>query len=146
MLPLRALRRLPRLRPRRLPRPSWPTLLLATAALAACSYELHVAAADTRSAHPRFDLGTSAGEVHAVAVNELRVLSESDGQWDWRHPVWCIGMDPGSYVQTPDIRYGSVPPGFTECAPPQVLQRGQHYLVAVSGAGVNGTAEFTAGE
>jgi hypothetical protein len=130
-----------------LPRASRLLPLAGLAALSACSYELHVAVVDTRGGHPRFEMSRSAeDEVRAMPVNELRVVPQVDGEWDYGHPAWCIGLAPGTYLDEAVILYGVVPPGFTECAHAGTLRRGAHYLVVVSGAGVHANTEFAAGE
>ena len=116
------------------------------ASLAACTHELHVAVTDTRAARPKFALSPSEdGIVQDMAVNELRVVPDDGGEWDYRHPAWCIGLEAGSYVEIAEIRYGEPPAGFAPCAKAQPLRAGHRYLVSVSGAGVVAHTEFTAG-
>jgi hypothetical protein len=116
------------------------------ASLAACTHELHVAVSDTRAAKPKFALSPSEdGIVQDMPVNELRVVPDDGGEWDYRHPAWCVALEAGTYLELAEVRYGELPVGFTPCAKAQPLQPGHRYLVSVSGAGVVAHAEFRAG-
>lgn len=127
--------------------------LLPTAALvvlAGCSPRLAVDVADRTSLRPLFRLGAGTeGDPSARPVNELRVVARAggaEGDWDYAHPMWCVGLPSGNYGELAEVRYGVVPEGFAPCSRSvRDLVRGLPYLVVVSGAGSAANAEFVAG-
>ena len=129
-----------------LPRLRVLALCVLLASLGGCTREIHVTVVESHDLRPRFVLGHSAeGIPEAIPVNEIRVVPEDDGRWDYGHPTWCASLDPGTFEPVTDVRYGETPSGFGRCAATRPLQFGHRYLVSVSGAGVVAKTEFQAG-
>ena len=77
-----------------------------------------------------------------VEVNTLLVASKTPNGWDYKHPLWEIGLDPGASLPVEKIKYGQVPTGFKEIRKASVLIEGQTYRVTATGPGSSGFADF----
>jgi len=78
-----------------------------------------------------------------VLLNNFSIFLKHSGVLDYKHPVWRIELEPGSYLEIEEIQYGVVPSGFKEMVRPEPLIRGEIYLVTGSAAGGYGGNEFT---
>jgi hypothetical protein len=77
-----------------------------------------------------------------IELNQFLVVQMQEGAWDYKRPMWAIGMAPGSDLQVERIQYGRVAPGFEEAVPPGPLVTGVPYLAVGFGAGSGGSKEF----
>jgi len=75
------------------------------------------------------------GQGPAPALDNLVVGAVGQG------PVWAINREPAC-APTPSIRFGAVPPGWTQRVAPKPLRDGVVYVVSGSGCGFFGGRTF----
>lgn len=75
------------------------------------------------------------GEGPAPALNDIVVTAEEEG------PAWLITRG-SACAPTPPMRFGAVPPGWTQRVAPKPLREGVVYVVSGSGCGFFGGRTF----
>ena len=77
-----------------------------------------------------------------INLNSFAIYAKRSGAWDYKHPLWGIGLEFGSYLKIQEISYGIVPEGFTETIKAQPLLFEETYQVNGTAAGGYGDGEF----
>jgi hypothetical protein len=123
----------------------WGGVLLVL--LLGCSFQYEIVISGLETSSPIFEFTkssstTSSGTRERVELNSFRIVTKGAQGWDYKNPVWAFETKPGSYVEIGLIKYGSVPPGFSEIAPAKPLSVGVSYRAVAFGAGSGGEKEF----
>lgn len=121
---------------------------LVTLVLFGCSYALKIAVAWNSDGRPSFTVSREITLVNplgssGVKLNSFYIFSEVNGVWDYKHPVWSIGLPPGSSKNIKNVLYGEVPIGFEEYSRPVPLIPDVKYQAAAFGSGGGGGVEFS---
>jgi hypothetical protein len=115
--------------------------------LVGCSTQFDIVISGLGTAFPIFEFSKTVpapprGGGDRIELNSFRVVQRGTLGWDYRNPVWAFETKPGSYIEVGLIKYGAVPAGFTEIAPPKPLSAGIPYRAVAFGAGSGAEKEF----
>lgn len=115
--------------------------------LLGCSFKFEIYLEELNTAKPLFKFSKPlssppVGVSNRIELNGLMVVERAGDGWDYKHPLWAFELEPGHSLEVEQIRYGTVPTGFTETASAKPLSVGVKYQVVGFGPGSGGGAEF----
>jgi hypothetical protein len=115
--------------------------------LAACSYHFQIIVKDVDSGYPMFTFekpsATSLGTRDLIELTTFLVVEQKTD--DYKHPIWAFELEPGTSLELRQVRYGTVPKGFTETSKARTLEPRTKYVAVGFGPGSSGSQEFEFG-
>jgi hypothetical protein len=122
-------------------------LVFAAPSVYGSSYRFDISVQELSSSQPLFSFSKSMfapprWTTSKVELNSFLVVSKRGSDWDYKNPMWAFELRPGAALEVDKIKYGVVPPDFTETTAAKPLVQGEQYLVLAFGLGSSGSKEF----